>query len=104
VLEHARDATVDRIGEVRDVADFARADETSVLLELLEERRRRERPPVGEPLLAQEPQNAAVAREDPAVRIAKRPRLQTRERVYRLPVIPRRGQLGVLSSSAGFPM
>ena len=106
VLEHARDPTVDCVRNLGDVVDLARADEASVLLELLEEGRRRERPPVGEPLLAQEPEDPAVAREDAAVGIAERPRLETRERACRLQVIPPRRQLGVLSSSAGagFPM
>ena len=55
MLENACDATVDRLRDVRDVVDLARADEAPVLLELLEQRRRREGAPVGEALLAQQP-------------------------------------------------
>jgi hypothetical protein len=106
VLEDACDTTVDPLRDVGDVLDLARADEAPVLLELVEQRRRGEDAPVGEPLLAQQPEDAPVAGEDPAVRITKRPRLETRERARRLQVVPCRAQLGVLSSSAGvgFPM
>jgi hypothetical protein len=77
VLEHARDAAVDRLREARSLLDLLGRDEPALLDELLEERRRRELPPVGEPLLAQQPQDAAVGRKDATVRVAKRPRLET---------------------------
>ncbi|TMM20215.1 MAG: hypothetical protein E6F97_11130 [Actinobacteria bacterium] len=105
VLEHGRDAAVERLREGRPLLDLLGRDQPALGDQLLEERRRGELPPVGEPLLAQEAQDAAVGREDAAVRVAKGPRLETRERARRVRHVARR-QLGELSelSSSGLPM
>ena len=96
MLEHSGDATVDPVGD-RRLLDLTRPDHRL----LIEQTRRREFAPVGEPVLAQQPQDAAVNCDDPAVGVAKRARLEAGHCAGRLAA--RGAQLGEPSSS-GFPM
>src|SRR5207248_3159833 len=90
VLEHGRDLAVEGARHLADAVRLARADELAFALQLREERRGGERPPVLEPVRAQDPEDAPVSGEDPAVRVAERSGLEAGEGGVSLAHRPRR--------------
>jgi hypothetical protein len=75
MLQYGRNTALENVRKVGKVGRLPCSDELALGYELGEQRRGRELLPVGEALLAEKSQDAAVADEDAAIRITERARL-----------------------------